>query len=263
MNELSKRIEAILFASGKGVSVQSLAEFAESSQAKIKKALELLQDYYHEQDSSLTISEYEQKWKLTVKASYTEYIQKLVSEAELQPALLKTLAVIAYKSPVMQSDVVSMRGQVSYEHVKHLAKEKFITKEESGRSYLLKITDKFYNYFDIEGDQEIREVFSQLRGQEERRAELEKELEQQQKLGDLKVVDTDGTKDHDTIFAPVRKEKTEEEKKEEEDFLDDIDSRISKLSERVTEQELPKKTADTEGNTQEETEEKKEEEDYI
>jgi segregation and condensation protein B len=268
MNELAKKIEAILFASGKGVEESELQSLTESTPAKIKTAVQELQSYYEQQDTSLVISEYQGKWKLTVRAKYTEYIQRLVSETELAPALLKTLAVIAYKSPVLQSDIVSMRGQVSYDHVKVLVKEKFVTKEESGRSYILKITDKFYNYFDIEGDEEIREVFSQLRSQEERRAAIEEEVkkEQQQKLGGLEVVEADDSTDHEGIFdSPIRKEKTQEERKEEEEFLTDIDSRITQLAQRVESQNIPQRNAEPVEKTAEDEpeEEKKPEEDYL
>lgn len=254
MNELPKKIESILFASGKGITVADLAEYTESTPSTVTKALKELQTHYERAESSLIISTYQDKWKLTVKSAYTKYIQNMVSETELAPGLLKTLAVIAYKSPVIQSDIVNIRGQISYDHIKQLTKEKFITKEDSGRSYMLKITDKFYNYFDVEGDEEIREVFSQLRSQQERRTAIENEIkqqEQQKQLGNLEVVDVDTSKDHDKIFdSPVRKEKSDEQKRTEKDFLSSIDDRINSLANRVEKQSLPKK-------------EDKEEEDYL
>lgn len=262
MNELAKQLEAILFASGKGVSEEELASFTESTPRQVRTALKILQEHYEQQETSLVVSTYEERWKLTVRATYTPFIERIVSETELAPAILKTLAVVAYKSPVLQSDIVNLRGQVSYDHIKQLVKEKFVTKEEHGRSYILKITDKFYNYFDVEGDEDIREVFSQLRTQEQRRAAIEEELQQeaqQKKLGELDIVEADGSKDHETIFEqPIRKEKTEEEKQEEHQFLDDIDSRIQQLANRVEAQELPERKDETQ-----EEKEPSEEKNYL
>lgn len=264
MDELAKQVEAILFASGKGVSVEQLQEYCDSAPKKIAIALQQLQEHHDKAQTSLVVSEYQGKWKLTVRAAFTPYIQKIVSETEFAPGLLKTLAVIAYKSPVLQADIVSMRGQISYEHIKQLVKEKFITKEEEGRSYILRITNKFYSYFDVEGDQDIKDVFAQLRSQEERRNAISQSIinqEQQQKLGELEIVDSDPNKpDHEQIFQPVRKEKTEEEKKEEHNFLNDIDARIQNLAKRVTAQELPKRTSEEE-NTSSQDQEKTESED--
>ena len=251
MDELQNKIEAILFASGKGVTEEDLAKFCEEKPNKIKKSLTKLSEKYQTMDGSLIISKHKDKWKLTVKGRYTQYIEKIVSETELPKTILKTLSLIAYKSPVLQSDIINMRGQSAYEHIKELVKEKLITKEESGRSYLLKITDKFYNYFDVEGDDEIRELFENLRKQQQKITELEiiniaKEQEEKEKklLGNLEVVDSDGNSknyNQEEKIEPVRNEKTEEEIKAEKSFLKSIDSKIEELSKRVTKHELPKK----------------------
>jgi len=250
--ELKNKIEAILFASGKGLTEDKIAEYCEEKNKKVTKAIKELAEEYQTRDSSLIISKHNDKWKLTVRGKYTKYIEKIVSEVELPRTTLKTLALIAYKSPVLQSDIVNMRGQNAYEHIKELVKEKLITKEESGRSYLLKITDKFYNYFDIEGDEEIKELFENLRKKKEELIELEiinaakeeNKKEEQSKLGNLEIVEI-------TNQEPRRKEKSEEEKKEENKFLNNIDKKIEELSQRIKEE--PKKT---EEKTNEEEKEK-------
>lgn len=258
MNELTNKIEAILYASGKGVTEEDLANYCETKPKAVQKAIEELQKNLEERNGSLLITEHNDKWKLTVKGKYTPLIQAIVSETELPNPILKTLAVIAYKSPVMQSDIVNMRGQGAYEHIKTLVKEKFITKEESGRTFILKITDKFYNYFDVEGDEEIREIFANLRKQQQKMTELEivtianeelatkNTLENQQKLGNLAIVDVNPNREQDKLAPeeetkPRTKEKNEEEKREEEAFLDNIDKKIDEISKHVKKQELPKR----------------------
>ena len=273
MEELQNKIEAILFASGKGVSEEELAKFCEEKPAKIKKAIAALAETYQTRESSLVIVSHNEKWKLTVRGKYTPYIEKIVSETELPRTVLKTLALIAYKSPVLQADIVNMRGQSAYDHIKELVKEKLVTKEESGRSFILKITDKFYNYFDVEGDEEIRDLFENLRKKHQQITELEiiniaEEQEKQEdnkaKLGNLKVVDSNSNKDHEEIFdeeiTPRRNEKTEEEKQEEESFLTDIDSRIGELSKRIETHQIPKREEEQNTNNSEEDNEESVEE---
>ncbi len=268
MDDLKNKIEAILFASGKGISEEKLAEYCEEKIIRIKKTVSKLAEEYQSKDSSLIISKHQNKWKMTVRGKYTKYIEQLVSEVELPRTILKTLSLIAYKSPVLQSDIINMRGQSAYEHIKELVKEKLITKDESGRSYILKITDKFYNYFDIEGDEEIKELFENLRKKKEELIELEiinateeeKKEEQQklEKLGQLEIVDAENSEE----ITPRRKEKTEEEKEEEHNFLQGLDERINQISKKISNHQIIKETENKE-ITKKETEEKVKNEEKI
>ena len=256
MAELQNRIEAILFASGKGVSEEDLAKLCQSTPKTIRKYAKQLQEEYSVKDSSLVISQQENKWKLTVRGKYLQDIEKITSETELSNSVLKTLAIVAFKSPVLQSTIIDMRGQGAYEHVKILAKQKFLTKDEQGRTYILKITDKFYNYFDIEGDDEIREVFDAMKKQQQRIIESGIiAAEQEQAKRDVKQQELQESVQE---FAFTR-EHTQEDKDEQEAFLNNIDSRISKTALRLEQDDLmglrkPKLEDNPDENTQTTTE---------
>ncbi|MFP4119259.1 MAG: SMC-Scp complex subunit ScpB [Candidatus Woesearchaeota archaeon] len=270
-NDLKNRVEAILYASGKGVSAENLAVYTGETKRKVNNALKQLYEDYENRECSLIVREYNGKWKITVRGKYSEDVKSIVSETELASAILKTLAVIAYKSPVMQSDIIDMRGQGAYDHIKELVKEKFVTKEKEGRSYLLKITEKFYDYFDVEGDEEIREVFERLR-EETARQKLEvvdieedhdKRKESQQQLDKIQIVESDENEQEENPEEVQRKEEEETKRKEEElrahkeqeqEFLHDIEKRISQVSERVKGEELP--NANKKEEEQEETQQK-------
>ena len=146
----------------------------------------------------------------------------------------------------------------------------------------MKITDKFYNYFDVEGDGEIREVFQQLKDRQEKIIELavveasKEEGAGNDPLGNLKVVDTDpiDNQDHEGIFEenkPRTKEVSKEEKEEERNFLKNVDEKIEELSKRIEKHKLPERKLEEdkeEETTKEESSEEKEnndeeEEDYI
>jgi len=91
-------------------------------------------------------------WKLSVKREYLYLTEKLLSDCELDRPTQETLAVIAYKTPIMQADVIKIRGNKAYDHIKILEDLDFVVSEKSGRTRILKVTNKFYDYFDIVAD---------------------------------------------------------------------------------------------------------------
>ena len=77
----------------------------------------------------------------------------MLSDSELDKPTQETLAIIAYKNPIFQSEVINIRGNKAYDHIKALKELDFINSEKSGRTRLLKITPKFFDYFDVVEDQ--------------------------------------------------------------------------------------------------------------
>ena len=82
-----------------------------------------------------------------------DIVEKLCP-AEMKPAVLKTLTVIALKEPIRQSYLKDLRGANAYDHVKELVDMGMIskTKDKNGRSFNLRTTPKFEEYFKIKGD---------------------------------------------------------------------------------------------------------------
>ena len=90
---------------------------------------------------------------LQVKEEHMDIVEKLCP-VELKPAVLRTLSVIALKEPIRQTDLKELRGSTAYEHVQELLDKGLIsrTKDKNGRSYNLKTTPKFSEYFKLKGD---------------------------------------------------------------------------------------------------------------
>src|SRR3989344_2098320 len=74
---------------------------------------------------------------------------------------IKTLAIIAYKAPVLQAEIIKIRGNKAYEHIKQLKDQALIISEPKGRSNLIKLTPQFYDYFDT-AEPEIKEQFGKF-----------------------------------------------------------------------------------------------------
>jgi segregation and condensation protein B len=65
---------------------------------------------------------------------------------------LRTLAAIALHNPILQSELINLRGSGAYQHVQELVESGFVRKrrESDSRSFALQITPKFHQYFQIE-----------------------------------------------------------------------------------------------------------------
>ncbi|RMF55521.1 SMC-Scp complex subunit ScpB [Candidatus Woesearchaeota archaeon] len=182
IGEAGKKVEALLFAVGKKISIDEIMRICDLSHEETRKALEELKKDYDERESPLMIVQEGKDWKLTVREKYLDIVHKVVADVELRKSVTETLAVIAWKSPVLQSEVIKVRTNKAYEDIKELEDAGFITKTKKGRSFLLKVTDKFYEYFDVKGKDDIKKMFEQVE-------DKAKESEEHEKLGDLEVYD--------------------------------------------------------------------------
>lgn len=143
------------------MNIDELASILETTKNKVKKALENLKKEYEQKDSALTIQEIEGKYKLNIKKEHAHITTKLLSDTEMDTPTTNTLAIVAYKSPVTQSEVIKIRGNKAYEHIKQLKESNLISSEKQGRTRLLKLTNHFYDYFDV-AKKEVKEQFNQL-----------------------------------------------------------------------------------------------------
>ena len=162
MEDIKNKVEAVLFTLGKFVKLEELSNLTGiASQGLLKEAIqELIQDY-KSRSNSLELIEENNKFKLNIKKEYLYLTTNLLKDTELDKPTQETLALIAYKQPVMQSIIIKMRGNTAYDHVKKLKENEFVSSEKAGRTRLLKTTRKFYDYFDVVEDK-IKEKFSNV-----------------------------------------------------------------------------------------------------
>ncbi|MFA6989110.1 MAG: SMC-Scp complex subunit ScpB [Candidatus Gastranaerophilaceae bacterium] len=149
---LKSRIETVLFITSKAISAQEIAEILNENTDEIEEALlELIMDY-SSRDGALEIDD-EDGYILQVRTEHMDIVEKLVP-VELSAPVLKTLSVIALKEPVRQSYIKDLRGSTAYEHITALVSKGLVVrkKDKNGRSYNLKTTPKFQEYFKLKGD---------------------------------------------------------------------------------------------------------------
>ncbi|MBW3019762.1 SMC-Scp complex subunit ScpB [Candidatus Woesearchaeota archaeon] len=180
------RLEALLFAYGKYVEEEELSKILNIKD--LNSALKKLQDKYNTLETAIKLVQNKTSWKLTVKDEYLDLVKNIVTKTELDRPTMETLAVIAFKNPILQTEVIKARGSGAYEYIKNLLETGYITKEKSGRSFKLRLTQKFFDYFDLPEDK-VKEFFSQyeevdknLKEKEKINENLKKELEKQEEI---------------------------------------------------------------------------------
>lgn len=148
--ELKQKIEAILFTLGRFLTLEDIGKFCEiGSAGVVKEVLDELRKDYASRNCALEIEENEGRFKLNIKKEFSYLTNKLLASKEMDSPTTKTLAIIAYKQPVTQSEVIKIRGNKAYDHIKSLKDNNLVTAEKKGRTRLLKVTGNFYEYFDI------------------------------------------------------------------------------------------------------------------
>ncbi|MEW6063439.1 MAG: SMC-Scp complex subunit ScpB [Nanoarchaeota archaeon] len=147
------KVEAVLFTVGKFLSIEEIAKLVGiGSVGYVRELLEEIKKEYSNRSSALEIITENGKWKLSIKKDYLYLTEKLLTDSELDKPTQETLAIVAYKNPVLQAEVIKIRGNKAYDHVKTLVEHSFVTSEKAGRTRLLKLTPKFFEYFDVVED---------------------------------------------------------------------------------------------------------------
>ena len=148
---LATKLEAILYLQARPLAIAELMEISGEERSLVEDALmDLMEDYAH-RDSALEIIETDQGYSLQLRVAFQSLIQDFVP-ADLGTGSLRTLAAIALKSPILQTELIELRGSSAYQQVQDLVEAGFVRKrrQTDGRSYWLEVTDKFHQYFEID-----------------------------------------------------------------------------------------------------------------
>ncbi len=159
MEDFRNKIEAILFSSGKKMSVEEIAKLCRANPDEVKQQLQHLKSDYDSKNSSLLLVDDGDGWKLTVREQYASVVRKIVAETELTKTMIETLAVIAWKAPLLQSEVIRIRTNKAYDHLNELESSGFISRSKHGRTKLIKLTDRFFSYFDLKNSDDVKAKF--------------------------------------------------------------------------------------------------------
>jgi len=148
--ENTRLVEAILFVSGRFLSMQDLISLSNLNSLVVKEAIEKLKERYSKDDSALEIVERDNLWKMDVKQEYHNIINKIATgSVEFSKAEQETLAIIAYKQPIKQSVIIKIRGNKAYDHVHKFLKLGLLKAKKEGHTNILTLSEEFYDYFNV------------------------------------------------------------------------------------------------------------------
>ena len=159
-------IEAALYVAGRPLDVNELASVLRTrSKKRVQRTAEKLIELYTTRDTAIEIlALQDERYVLQLKAEYTPEVRRLALRPLLSVGPLKTLSYIAYRQPLPQKQVIDVRGQHAYAHVKQLEDMNLISRERAGRSRVIKTTQFFADYFGLSQDvkamkQQLKNVF--------------------------------------------------------------------------------------------------------
>ena len=163
---LELKLEAILFAGGTPLSVKELTEKAgESDFRAVQRALRHLVRTYSSRQTSLEIRRVGDRYALQVREEFLPSVHS-VQPIEILPRTLKSLTLIAYHQPMLQSVLVKMVGEYAYQEVAELQSFGLIRAEPKGSTLELTTTGRFAEYFGIGSNrpEQIREFLAKKLG---------------------------------------------------------------------------------------------------
>lgn len=149
-------VESLLFVSEAPLGVEQIKKAVpEAGTEEIKAALTALKDEYANRNGGFVLHEVAGGFQFRTRAEYKAYIQRLFqpSPTRLSKAALETLAIIAYRQPVMRSEIEHIRGVNSGNTIRLLLDRKLIRilgrREIPGRPMVYATTQKFLETFDL------------------------------------------------------------------------------------------------------------------
>lgn len=159
-------IEAVLFAGDEPLSSRRLVDIAEAGSVKqIRQCIRDLNRKYKQGGFSFRIEKIAGGFQMMTLPAFNPWLSKLIkirTDNKLSPAALETLAVVAYKQPIIRADVEAIRGVASGEVIRNLMYKglvKIVGRAEIlGRPMLYGTTKKFLDVFGLASLKDLPKV---------------------------------------------------------------------------------------------------------
>jgi segregation and condensation protein B len=158
-------VEAVLFASDEPLSAEKLADIAETSPKQIKQHIQNLNDKYNAANNAFRIDQIAGGFQMMTLSCYSHWLKKLLrarDDGKMSPAALETLAIIAYKQPVIRADIEAIRGVAAGEVIRSLMYKGLVKitgrAEVLGRPMLYGTTKKFLEIFGLNALKDLPKI---------------------------------------------------------------------------------------------------------
>ncbi|RJP85901.1 MAG: SMC-Scp complex subunit ScpB [Desulfobacteraceae bacterium] len=156
MENLKSIVESLLFVAENPLSIDQLqATVPEVSTDEIRQALQDLKDSYTARNGGFLIHEVAGGYQFRTRPEFKEWIRRLLQPKppKLSKPAMETLAIIAYRQPILRSEIEHVRGVDSANSLRMLLERKLIRvlgrREIPGRPLVYATTTKFLETFDL------------------------------------------------------------------------------------------------------------------
>ena len=156
MEDIKNIIESLLFVADSPLTIDRIKEVVEVTDTKeIRDALACLSEEYAARQGGISLSEVAGGYQIRTRPEYREWIKRFIQPKALRlsKAALETLAIIAYKQPIIRSDIEHIRGVNCGGILRMLLERKLIRvlgrKEIPGRPLIYSTTKQFLEVFDL------------------------------------------------------------------------------------------------------------------
>jgi segregation and condensation protein B len=154
--EIKSVLEALLFLSGEVLTISALKDVLGLPEAQLKNQMGKLIEEYRDRNAGLLVVEIASGYQMVTNPGYAEWIKKfrnMHTSSRLSMPALETLAIVAYKQPIIKAEIEQIRGVNSDSAIKTLYEKRLIKimgrKEAPGRPFLYGTTREFLQYFGL------------------------------------------------------------------------------------------------------------------
>ena len=230
----------VLFSVGHKITLDEISRLCRSRKEDVLEALQELRAEYDSKQSSLMLFEEGDSWKFAVRDHLISVVRKIVTETELTKSVMETLAVIAFKYPILQADLIKIRTNKAYDHLVELEKSGYITRQKHGRTNLIKLTEKFFRYFDLTEEKlkdQFKDFDSIARAIKENQVKRAQDLKQEDEKIRSEIESLDKTDEEFSIPVQAYNAKPEELKNEPKELIGDLEVvNVPKETKKIIEQ---------------------------
>jgi len=156
MEDLKNIIESLLFVTDNPLSIDRIKNILTQVERKeIRNVLEALSAEYEARKGGFFLREVAGGYQIRTRPEYKDWIRRLIQPKafRLSKAALETLAIVAYKQPIIRSDIEYIRGVDCGGILRTLLERRLIRvlgrKEIPGRPLIYATTKQFLEVFDL------------------------------------------------------------------------------------------------------------------
>lgn len=154
-------VEALILAHGEPITLAKIREISRLSEEEVRLAVENIEMRHSLDESGFALVNANGRFQFRTKGLFAPYVQKLKAgrPRRLSPPALETLAIVAYRQPIVKSDIEKIRGVDATPTLKTLLEKGFVRivghRDSVGQPALYGTTDKFLNVFGLRALSEL------------------------------------------------------------------------------------------------------------